>query len=253
LRRYRLQPLRAKPHLLDQADRPGTPLDQPAPRFAPDLAPLAPIDGRGEVPLVEHQKVLERVQVGRELPQEPPLLPDVDHRDLDGPIQAELPVANALQQPDRGVEHVVGGQDAVAEAASRPLDPLGRGDLLLARQERDFAHLHQVDPHGILDLVVFARGMDVVLIRTRFDVAPRPSRRIGRSGAGAFGRLAVAARRARGGPVTGLRGALPVARRRHGGFGQGAVLNGAGNSGARRCGERFVAGHWEASSMPRTR
>ena len=96
------------------------------------------------------------MQVGSQQPQQPPLLADVDHRDLDGPVQARAAVANAPQQIDRRLQHVIGGQHVVAKSLAAALDVPGQSHLLVAVEHGNLAHLHQVDADRIVDLVVVA-------------------------------------------------------------------------------------------------
>ncbi len=126
-----------------------------------------------------------------------PLLPQVGHRDLDRAVQPELAVADLLQQADGRLQNVVGGQHAVAEAPAAALDPLGGGDLFLAVEHGNLAHLHQVDPHRVVDLVVAAGRLAVCLLIAEVFVESFALGIVGRRAA-IDGRLALAGRR---GPI----------------------------------------------------
>ena len=139
-----------------QPHGPAPPAHQPLPSRSAPLAAAVLADGNQEVLAVAAHDVVQRVYVGTQQLQQPPLLAEVDHRDLDGAIQPRAAVANALQQAHRRLQHVIRRQHVVAETLAAALDVPGQDHLLLAVEHGNFAHLHQVDADRIVDLGVVA-------------------------------------------------------------------------------------------------
>ena len=148
------------------------------------------VDRRGKILAVLLHDVGQRLEVGREDLRQPLLLANVDHRDFDRAVQPRPAVADALQHVDGRVQHVVGGQHDVAEAAAGALDLLGGHDLFRPAEQGNLAHLHQVDADGVVDLVVVAGrllagglqvgvefqlqvGLDLFVGRSRSDSSSR--------------------------------------------------------------------------------
>ena len=112
--------------------------------------------------------MVQRPQIRRKHLQQPRFLLNVDHRNLDRAIQPEPVVADALQQADGRPQDVVAGQHAVPVAAAATLDLPGHRQFFPAAQHGNLAHLHQINPHRVVDPIILAGVFHVVFVGQRF-------------------------------------------------------------------------------------
>ena len=103
------------------------------------------------------------------------LLQPIGDRHLDGAVERQLALVDALQDLYRDPHHIVAGQQLAAEAGPRDLDLLGQRDFLLAREQWDFAHLRQVHAHRIVRpaLAVVVGGQELVGLAFQIKVHGR--------------------------------------------------------------------------------
>jgi hypothetical protein len=77
--------------------------------------------------------------------------------DFHGPIEGEIPVVDLLKDFRRRLQAVIAFQYLRAENFPCDFDFLRQPDFLLARQQRDFAHLREIHPDGVVDAL--GRGL----------------------------------------------------------------------------------------------
>ena len=98
--------------------------------------------------------------------------------DVDGRVEGQLPGQDALERLDHAVERPPARQGGVAIAAAAHLQLLGQGQFLVAVQQRDGAHLAQVQAQRIV------RGVRILALL--IDLARRHVVEGGRQGLGRF-------------------------------------------------------------------
>jgi hypothetical protein len=114
-----------------------------------------------EISLVQIEQMASGFQVGSDPLEDSLFFARVGDRDFDSAIQAKCAVKYLLQQFHRTVEHEVIAQQGAAETSAGQLDPLGRGNLPIASEHGDFAHLHKIHPHRVVD-GAFVIGFDFI-------------------------------------------------------------------------------------------
>ncbi len=100
--------------------------------------------------MVAQQQASQRGHVGADATHEALLLSRIGHANFDRAIQSQLAIANLFEQLGRTLEHEVGAQHPVTIAAACAFDLTSGRDFLLAGQQRDLSHLHQVHANWVV-------------------------------------------------------------------------------------------------------
>ena len=162
----RLQALRPQIQFLHQPHGPIAAAHQATPGLVPFGKRRTAANGDAEIDAVETQQMCQRFQVRGQPPQDALLHRRVGHRNFDRAIEPQCAVAHLFQQGRRALQHEIAGQHVVAESAASIFDALCRFDFFVPREQRNLAHLHQVHPHRVVDLIA----------RTWLRVPPPPHR-----------------------------------------------------------------------------
>ena len=146
----RLHPPRPQAQLFDEHQRLATAAAKPYPGVAGRLGRRLATDQQAEVGLVLLDQVFERLQVVGHPRLDLLLRQSFGERDLDRAIKRQLPLVDATERLDGGLQRIRAAQDGAAEPLACDLDPLGQRDLLGPGEQRDLSHLRQVHPNRIV-------------------------------------------------------------------------------------------------------
>ena len=160
-----LDALGAEAEFFDQQHRTTTAAAQAVPGRLANLRLVVRAGGDAIVFRVALEQAFERGEIQRQAAENLLLLEPIGYRDLYRAIERQFAAMNAIEHLDGATDHVVASQQLAAEGGAGELDLAGKADFLLAGKQRDFAHLRQVHPHGVV-----GPGFGIGRVEQRFGV-----------------------------------------------------------------------------------
>jgi len=142
--------VRREGRLLDQSNGATASASQPAPRATADVDGNRLAGRELIVASVLFQQGFQGLHVARQPADDLLLVQLRSGRHLHHAIQADFSITGPAEQRDRFLHHVVAPQEKAPELRAAGLDLPGQDQFLLSRQERELAHLTQVQVEGIV-------------------------------------------------------------------------------------------------------
>ena len=156
---HRFESVGSEVHFLDQSDGFVASDDQATPSGSSFGDCTAAADGDMEVGVVAFEQVSEGFDIRTDPAHDRDFFRGVGHTHFDGSVKSQASIADLFEKFGRSLEHEVGSEHPVAVMESGLFDMSSRQEFLLAGEQGDLAHLHQVHADRVLgridDAIVF--------------------------------------------------------------------------------------------------